>query len=73
MKVLRLPEGSRTRKLGVRVDGVLVSAEFNKKGTAKVNDADAKTLCDAFSALTLVTDKKAKESQKTSDENTEEE
>lgn len=61
MRVIKLPKGSTARRLSCKVDGVVTSVDFNKKGTAKVSNEKAELLCSVFTALTLDGDDKAKE------------
>lgn len=54
MRVIRLPEGSRTRSITVTVDGERVSVDFKRDGTANVGNERAKKLCRAIPMLSLV-------------------
>ena len=64
MRVLRLPEGSRTRSISLVVNGERVALEFNNKGEVRVLDEQADAVIAACPALTLVKPDKPKAPKK---------
>lgn len=64
MMRVRLPEGSRTKRMSLLVDGEKVTLTFDSKGYAKVRDSQGEAVAAAIPALTLVKPEKAKAPKK---------